>query len=87
MIRRFRAHPIPPKFLLGFTIFTILMLIGGLAYHMWNAPPKVTDFASCVAAGNPVLPTNPPQCTHMGESFFRPGEAPYNPKRDLKPAE
>lgn len=33
------------------------------------APPVVTNFEECVAAGNPVMESYPRQCSHKGEIF------------------
>ncbi|MCB0418835.1 MAG: hypothetical protein H6617_07720 [Bdellovibrionaceae bacterium] len=55
-----------------------LLLLGlaisiGLVFALLHksTDPEVTDFASCVAAGNPVLPTVPGQCNHGGKVFMQ----------------
>lgn len=84
MLRRFRARPVPIKILIAL-LFVVLLVIAAWFYHRSkNAPPNVHDFDSCVAAGYPILETYPEQCTYQGESYFKPGEAPYDPKDDLR---
>lgn len=84
MIRRFRARPIPPKII----VVIFVLLLGGLSFWIYKAlqdeEPDVQNFDACVAAGNPVLETSPEQCVHKGKTFYKPGEAPYDPKKDLQ---
>lgn len=78
MLRRFRARPIPPKMLLGLFLLFVLAVITWFAMKA-RSDTKVHDFDSCVAAGNPVLETFPEQCSHRGQSYFRPGQGPPSP--------
>jgi hypothetical protein len=41
--------------------------------------PIVTDFASCAAAGNPIMESYPEQCAHDGKTYTNPGQEPVNP--------
>jgi hypothetical protein len=67
-----RARPVPPNILLGVLCVTLLSLLGWLAYKQVTSADKITDFKSCVAAGNPVLESYPEQCTYNGQSFINP---------------
>lgn len=78
MLRRFRARPIPPKMLLGLFMLTALVATTWFAVKA-SSGTKVHDFDSCVAAGNPILETFPEQCSHRGQSYFRPGQEPPPP--------
>ena len=51
-----------------------LVLVGWAAYVLLtrqeNKQPAITDFASCVAAGNPVMETQPRQCRAADGSVY-----------------
>lgn len=76
-----KVRPIPPKILLGMLIVLLVVVAGLVIYKIKNKPINVHDFDSCAAAGNPILETYPEQCTHQGQSYFRPGQAPPLPYR------
>lgn len=84
MIKRFRVHPIPVRILVLILISAVLALISWMVFRIRNQQPEINDFDSCVAAGNPILETYPEQCTYNGQSFFREGQEPYDPKDDLE---
>lgn len=66
----------PQKFILPFLIIVVIVLgIGLFLFFRTNqqqqlSPPAISSFDECVAAGNPVMESYPPQCrTQDGESF------------------
>lgn len=75
-----RARPIPPNILLWLVFVLLVSLLGWLVYAQLKKPIEVTDYETCVKAGNPVLESYPQQCTHNGQSFIHPSvnlPAPY----------
>lgn len=48
---------------------SILLLFGFGCTTASQMEPTVTDFTTCVRAGNSILKSNPPQCEHNGEIF------------------
>jgi len=67
-----KARPMPPNLLLGLVFIVLFGLVSWLAYRQFTKPVKVTDFASCVKAGNAILESYPEQCVHNGQSFINP---------------
>lgn len=71
MIRRFRAKPIPPSILKAGILIILMLLIAWVIYRLRTSSPPVTDFDSCVAAGNPVVETYPEQCLDGTRGYIR----------------
>ena len=69
-----RARPIPPNIILGILFVMLAGVAGWFAHRHFYRQPVVTDFKSCVAAGQPVLLSHPVQCTYNGQSYIDPGE-------------
>ena len=69
-----KARPLPPNFLLSLVFVLLLTFVGWFVYKAINEPIEVTDFESCVKAGNPILESYPEQCTHNGQSFINPSQ-------------
>lgn len=71
MIRRFRVKPIPPTMLLAGLMVALLLVIAWLIGRANSSDPNITDFESCVAAGNPVVDTYPEQCLDGTRGYVR----------------
>lgn len=71
MIKRYRAKPIPPKFVLIIGLSLVLILMGGIYLNSRNSKPVINDFESCAEAGNPVAESFPEQCFHNGRGFVK----------------
>ena len=69
-----KARPIPPSVLLFVSVTAVVALLGWVVYSQLNKQPKVTDYESCIKAGNPVQASFPEQCVHNGQSFLNPAE-------------
>jgi hypothetical protein len=69
-----KARPIPPNILLWVLLLCLLVVLGWLTYRYFNRQPNITDFKSCVKAGNPILESYPEQCTYNGQSFINPNQ-------------
>lgn len=63
-------------------ILVILASIGGIGWYVYlknskqnssqqNAQKSITNFDECVAAGNPVMESDPEQCSANGQTFTR----------------
>jgi 4-hydroxybenzoate polyprenyltransferase len=68
-----KAQPLPPNLLLGILFAILAIMFGYVAYKQVTKPPVVTDFASCVSAGQPIIndPPEPEQCTYNGQSYIK----------------
>jgi hypothetical protein len=73
-----RARPIPPNLVLGMLLVLLAALAGWVARARFYAPAEVTDFESCVKAGNPVIDISPEQCVHEGQSYINTPENKLN---------
>lgn len=52
----------------------VIGLLGWFGYGLINRDPVVTDFQSCVDAGNPRLESYPEQCVYQGQSYINPAQ-------------
>ena len=60
-------------------IVIIVLIVGGVFYLMFGRgeaknddlveTPVITNFEECIAAGNPIMESYPPQCMANGETF------------------
>lgn len=66
-----KARPLPPNMLLGVLFVIVALVLVYVLYRQFTKPPEITDFSSCVAAGQPVIDTNPEQCTFNGQSYIK----------------
>lgn len=62
-------------FRLSNTVLAVILLVMCsiviyMLYKYHRGPKPITDFQSCVAAGQPVLLSYPEQCTYKGRSFI-----------------
>lgn len=61
----------------------VLVAIVGVAIYAWrmdkNKKDVINTFASCVAAGNPVMESYPEQCAANGQTFTNPNQQPVSP--------
>jgi hypothetical protein len=60
----------PVKLIVGIIVIAALVYVAfmfDLPYR--NKVTQVTDFASCVAAGNPVMKSYPAQCSYNGKTY------------------
>lgn len=62
-------------FLIGALVITVAAIV---AYQSANQQ-DVTDFASCAAAGNPIMESYPEQCHHNGTTYTNPDQQPVTP--------
>ena len=55
---------------LAVIIIIVLVILGGAIYMLvQNKQIKVTDFESCMKAGNPIMESYPRQCSANGRTF------------------
>ena len=73
-----KARPIPINILLGITLVLLAAFAGRLAHSHFYPEPEVTDYKSCVEAGNPVIDIFPEQCVHEGQSYINTPENKLN---------
>lgn len=76
-MRRFmlrKARPVPINVLLGILFVVLMAVIIFIAYRQLTGPPNITDYKSCIAAGQPVLDSYPEQCVYQGQSYINPAQ-------------
>lgn len=71
MPKRFKAKPFPPQILLALGVLILLLIGAWMIYYQDASRPVVTDFESCVDAGNPVAESYPERCFHDGRGFVK----------------
>lgn len=54
----------------GLVLATLLVLAVGYVYVKPSSGSRATSFAECLAAGNPVMESNPRQCTTKDGTYF-----------------
>lgn len=72
--RSWKARPVPIIILQAMVVLAIFFAASWGAMRIRKAPPKIDDFESCVAAGNPVLESYPEQCVDKGQSYLNPAQ-------------
>lgn len=65
-------------------IGSVLVITAILASYFFATGEKspsnnVTDFASCAAAGNPIMESYPEQCHHNGTTYTNTDQEPVSP--------
>jgi hypothetical protein len=65
------------KHLIILVLLLLAVLGGGAAYWLLakDDSPKITNFAECKAAGNPIMESYPEQCMADGQSFVNPDQS------------
>ncbi len=59
-----------------------LVVVGAVIAFQTNQQddaPVVTDFASCAAAGNPIMESYPEQCHYNGTTYTNTDQQPVSP--------
>lgn len=64
-------------FIIGGAIIVAIAVI--VVTRLATDSPNVTDFASCAAAGNPIMESYPEQCHHDGTTYTNPDQQPVDP--------
>jgi len=62
-------------FLIGALVIAVAVIATYQAAHQQD----VTDFASCAAAGNPIMESYPEQCHHDDTTYTNPDQQPVSP--------
>lgn len=69
------------RILLICSILVVIFIFAAYFFSTGERKPRynINDFASCAAAGNPIMESYPEQCHHNGTTYTNPDQQPVSP--------